>query len=187
MIFRLTICLVAIILTAIPVRGADYDDNPVCGRYVATAGGGEIEIIPLSQFNGELSRELNAKYSLSAQYVILLGNNPSPILQPGTIMGWLAPLAKAGLYEAEIFTKEKDGRLQSARRFILQLNPEGSLLSMHEIKHRLRVDPLRFLPYLFHGISLKGTLKIDDNTDLIVEGFLKTYPRPAIPLIPRQL
>lgn len=186
MLTRLFTCLLSLIC-AFSAMGVEYDDNPVCGTYSATSGGGTIEIFPIDQLDAPLPEEFKPSYSLTEQYAIILRENPSPNLQPGTVMGWLSPLAKTGQFDAIIMTKEKDGKLTAPRRFILELNPDGSLLSMLEIKKRLRLDPLRFLPYLFHGVSLKGTLKMEDNTDRAIQGFIKLTPRPSIPLTPRML
>lgn len=175
------------VLSAATLQAADNAANPICGKYHATDGGATIEIIPLADLQQMLPAELNVKYTLADQFVIILGDNPSPELRPGTIMGWLTPLAKPGLYNAVIFTKEKKGMLSSPKKFLLEMNADGTHLSMLEIKHKLRIDPLRFLPYLFHGISLKGTLKYDDNRREDVEGFIKFYPRPRKPHVPRQL
>lgn len=165
----------------------EYDSNPVCGKYVATDGGAVVEIVPMMRIVDAMPADLKVKYSLSAQYAIILQDNPSPMLEPGTIMGWLAPLAKPGMYDGVVYTKEKNGRLASPRKFLFEMNADGSHLSMVEIKNRLRVDPLRFLPYLFHGLSLKGTLKMEDNRRDDVDGFLKIYPRPVNPASPRPL
>lgn len=165
----------------------EYDSNPVCGKYSATNGGGVIEIVPYSHVNLPIPEDLKFKYSLTDQYVIILEDNPSPMLEPGTIMGWIAPLAKPGMFSGTIYTKEKDGRLVSPRKFLMEMNADGTHLSMLEIRHRLRLEPLRFLPYLFHGISLKGTLRMEDNRRDDVEGFIKFFPRPVNPFTPRQL
>lgn len=186
---RLFIAYILALITLFNVvaRDYEYDSNPVCGKYSATEGGAVIEIVPISQFDQPLPEELKVKYSLANQYVIIIGDNPSPTLEPGTVMGWLTPLAKPGLYNGLLLTKEKDGRLTTAKKFLLEMNADGSHLSILEIKNRLRIDPLRFLPYLFHGISLKGTLKMEDNRRDDVEGFLKFYPRPINPTEPRAL
>lgn len=184
---RLLILSVLCIVAIAKAIGADYDTNPVCGIYTSTDGGAKIEIVPFSEMKDPLPQEYKVKYSLTPQYVILVGDNPTPTLQPGQAMGWLAPLAKKGAYDAIIMTNVKDGILCAPHRFVLELNDEGSILSMIEIKHHVRLDPLRFLPYLFHGVSLKGTLKMEDNRDKIVEGFLKISPRPATPTTPRIL
>lgn len=186
---RLLFLYALVLATACNAFGRDYeyDTNPVCGKYSATDGGAVIEIIPVGQYGQPIPEELKVKYSLADQYIIIVGDNPSPTLEPDTVMGWLTPLAKMGMYNAVIFTKEKDGRLASPRKFLLEMNADGSHLSMLEIKNRLRIDPLRFLPYLFHGISLKGTLKIEDNRREDVEGFLKFHPRPVNPAVPRPL
>lgn len=165
----------------------EYDANVLCGKYSATAGGAIIEIVPASQVTQPLPTDLKMKYTLANRYLIILEDNPSPTLEPGTIMGWVSPLAKPGLYDGMIFTKEKNGKLTSPRKFLLEMNVDGTHLSMLEIKNRVRIDPLRFLPYIFHGISLKGTLKMEDNRRHDVEGFLKFYPRPLNPYMPRQL
>lgn len=187
MLRRILLSLLPLALTFIATRAADYDTNPICGKYRATEGGGVIEIIPMSQLEQPLDARFKVRYSIGEQYVVVLNDNPSPSLAPGTVMGWLAPLAKPGKYDAVLMTKEKDGRLTSPRRFLLELNADGTHLSMLEIKHRVRIDPLRFLPYVYHGISLKGTLKMEDNRPDDVGGFIKFFPRPAIPHSPRPL
>lgn len=165
----------------------DFGGNPICGKYRATGNGGVIEILEMSKCASMLPPELECEYSIGERYVMVLGDNPTPDIPPGTVMGWLEPLAKSGMFSAVIFTKSKSGRLEKPKKFILRLDADGANLSMLEIKHRLRVDPLRFLPYLFHGLSLKGTLKMEDNRPDDVDGFIKFYPRPVNPRVPRAI
>ncbi len=119
--------------------------------------------------------------NMAEQWVIVLLDSPDPILQPGTLMGWLSPSAKRNYYNAYIFTKREGNHLAKSRHFILHLIDDGHM-TMKAIRKGIEINPWRFLPYM-----IRGSIRYRDETPRDLDGFLKKWPTPHNPHTPRYL
>lgn len=117
-------------------------------------------------------------------YRIVLVQSPYRRIRPGTLMGYAMPSAKAGRYDAAIYTSIDDsGILQRCRRFTLELHDEESRLAF--IRHRadLRIDLRRLIPYLFRVSIVTGNDRPRD-----MDGAIRLHPASdAAPANPRYL
>lgn len=160
----------------------DEGTSRIGGIWTATADGATVGIVPLKAWQratGDTSPR--SPHTLAEKWVIILLDSPSPMLQPGTLMGWLSPSAKPDHYTATIYTKQKKTRLTSPRPFVLHLADDGHLV-MRGIRKGLVINPWRLLPYM-----LRGTVKYRDDTPQDLDGFLKKWPVPRNPQNPRYL
>ena len=152
------------------------------GIWTATVDGATVGIIPLKAWQRATGgTPPDHPRTLAEEWAIILLDSPSPMLQPGTLMGWLSPAAKPGHYTATIYTKQKKTLLTTPRQFVLHLADDGHLV-MKGIHKGLAINPWRLLPYM-----LRGTIKYRDDTPQDLDGFLKKWPVPHNPQNPRYL
>lgn len=152
------------------------------GIWSATVDGATVGIVPLKAWQRATGETPPGHHhTLAEEWVIILLDSPSPMLQPGTLMGWLSPTAKPGHYTATIYTRQKKSRLTSPRPFVLHLADDGHLI-MTGINKGITINPWRLLPYM-----LRGTIKYRDDTPRDLDGFLKKWPTPRNPQNPRYL
>lgn len=106
-------------------------------------------------------------------------------VMPGTVIGYIAPSAKARQYDARIYTSRSDDYMMLTRpsRNLLTLSEDGTRLSFRPTSLKLRFNWWRLLlPYLYRGLVSPST------TDRQVEdGCIRLYPTPIPPLNPRYL
>lgn len=105
-------------------------------------------------------------------------------LRPGTVMGYLAPTAKRGVYDARIYTGRTDAgtQLHSPKKFTLTLGDTDSRLAISSYGNSLRFNWWRLLPYMYRYVFSRKEKSPGD-----IEGCLRIYPAPAIPAEPRYL
>lgn len=95
---------------------------------------------------------------------------PNRSLRPGTLMGYLAPTAAKGVYDARIYTSlDENGSLSGAKTFRLQAKDDA--LTLTRVRGGLIVDWLRMFPYLlrraFHYVpddrnGIDGLVRLAD-------------------------
>lgn len=152
------------------------------GIWQMTGGGAVVAIVPLTAWertHGIIFKD--KKRSLASEYILILLDSPSPRLQPGTVMGWGAPSAKPGVYEAWLYTKEKGFTLTSRKKFIMTLADDGHL-TLRAVHKGITINPWRFLPYMF-----RGAVRFRDDTPADLNGFIRLWPEPMNPQQPRYL
>jgi hypothetical protein len=132
----------------------------------------------------EQSAPLNHTQSFAHGYRLVLIESPCRRIRPGTVMGYAVPTAKAGSYDASIYTTVDDsGLLRRARRFTLTLNDREQRLSFIKHKSDLRIDLWRLIPYLFRVSIHTGSDRPHD-----LDGALRLFPESeATPINPRYL
>lgn len=158
--------------------------SEVTGIWQATDDGAKVGILPARKWEAASGTTL-PRESISAAdtWAIVLLDSPHPTLQPGTFLGWLTPAAKPHQYQSTLYTKVKQGRLANPKRCVLTLPDDGHMTLRH-IRKGLGINILKFLPYMFHGISVRGVVTNTDNTPADLNGFLKLYPLPSHPFKP---
>lgn len=152
------------------------------GIWKATTDGATIGIIPADAWYRATGMAIPSdKITMAEQWVMILLDNPDPVMQPGTLMGWFSPTARPGHYNAQIFSKKKGEKLVNPRRFILNLVDDGHI-TMRAIRKGIEINPWRFLPYM-----IRGAVKTRDETPRDLDGFIKIWPIPRNPQNPRYL
>ena len=155
--------------------------NP-CGIWRATVDGATVALMPAHLWQKSGGENIPAKHrNHTGQWVIVLLDNPSPGLQPGTLMGWFSDSAKPGHYNAMIYTRRAGSQLTSPKKFTLRLADE-SHLTMTAIHRGVSVNPFRLLPYM-----IRGFLRWHDDTPRDLDGFIREWPVPENPAVPRFL
>lgn len=104
---------------------------------------------------------------------------------PGTVIGYIAPSAKARQYDARIFTSRSDdyAMLTHPSRNLLTLSDDGTRLSFRPTSLKLRLNWWRLLlPYLYRGLVSPSTTERQ-----VEDGCVRLYPTPLPPLNPRYL
>lgn len=99
-------------------------------------------------------------------------------------MGYATQSAKAGSYDAAIYTSVDDnGLLSRTKRFTLELHDGESRLAFIRHRNGLRVDLRRLIPYLFRVSISTGNDRPRD-----MDGAIRLYPlSDAAPANPRYL
>lgn len=105
-------------------------------------------------------------------------------LRPGTVMGYLTTTSKRGVYDARIFTSRNDAGtvLSSPKRYTISLTDDDSRLTIREYGKKLIFNWWRLLPYMYRFV-----LSRHENRPPDMEGCVRLFPEPAIPLEPRYL
>ena len=76
---------------------------------------------------------------------------PNRSLRPGTLMGYLAPTAAKGVFDARIYTSlDENGVLSGAKTFRLQAKDDA--LTLTRVRGGLIVDWFRMFPYLLRRV-----------------------------------
>ncbi|MBD5179912.1 MAG: hypothetical protein HDT01_01280 [Bacteroidales bacterium] len=110
---------------------------------------------------------------------IVVISSPRRSIRPGTVLGYISPTARAGYYDARLYTDNVRSLLQRHRRFTLKLSDEGHL-SMEPVKQNWKLNLRHTFNFLFRA-SVTSQATEDNGT----EGFSKLYPLPGIkPLAP---
>ncbi|MDE6090713.1 MAG: hypothetical protein K2G41_08420 [Duncaniella sp.] len=105
-------------------------------------------------------------------------------LRPGTVMGYLSPTAKRGVYDGRIYTGRTDSgtALHSPKKVTLTLGDDESRLVISRYGSSLRFNWWRLLPYMYRRLITKQEKSPGD-----IDGCLRVFPAPAIPTEPRYL
>ncbi len=144
------------------------------GIWSATADGARIAVVP--------GTPPGVTRSFADSYLLVILKSPRAGIVSGTVMGWCSPSARAGFYDACVFTGCDGRELSDPRRFTLRLN-DGSHMSLVEVRDGVEFVAWRLLPYMFRSVLRE---RHDRPRDL--DGLLRVWPPDAEnPLKPRYL
>lgn len=129
-------------------------------------------------------RPLHADDAGTSMYRMIVVRAADPTLRPGTVMGYLTPTAKRGVYDARIYTGQSDSgtMLHSPKKFTLTLSDSDSRLAISSYGNSLKFNWWRLLPYMYRYIFTRKEKSPGD-----ISGCLRVFPTPAIPTEPRYL
>lgn len=130
------------------------------------------------------SREILPDEAGTMIYRMVIVSAADLSLRPGTVMGYLSPTAKRGVYDARIYTGRTDAAttLHSPKTCTLTLSDSDSRLVIARYGSSLRFNWWRLLPYMYSRLISRRE-KSPGNID----GCLRVFPAPAIPTEPRYL
>ncbi|MDE5724652.1 MAG: hypothetical protein K2H88_02560 [Duncaniella sp.] len=106
-------------------------------------------------------------------------------LRPGTVMGYLTPSSKRGIYDARIYSSHTDEgtRLWKPEKFTVTLGDDGTRITVKPYGRIFRVNWWRLvLPYMYRRVISRIERPAGD-----IEGCVRVYPAPSKPLNPRYL
>lgn len=105
-------------------------------------------------------------------------------LRPGTVMGYLTPTAKRGVYDARIYTSRLDNgtTLHATKKFTVTLTDDDSRISISDYGSSLRFNWWQLLPYMYRYLFTR-----QEKNPGAIQGCLRVFPAPSIPSEPRYL
>ena len=129
-------------------------------------------------------REFSADEAGTETYRMVIVRAADLSLRPGTVMGYLSPTAKRGVYDARIYTGRTDDgtKLYSPRTFTLTLGDSDGRMAINRYGTTFSFNWWRLLPYMYSRLITKREKKPGD-----INGCIRVYPLPAIPAEPRYL
>lgn len=129
-------------------------------------------------------REFSADEAGTVTYRMVIVRAADLSLRPGTVMGYLSPTAKRGVYDARIYTGRTDDgtKLYSPRTFTLTLGDSDGRMAINRYGTTFSFNWWRLLPYMYSRLITKREKKAGD-----INGCIRVYPLPAIPAEPRYL
>lgn len=133
-------------------------DDPLIGRWQLTQGG-EIAIAPADDMHGSL--------------LMLVIDSPDRSIMPGTVIGLAIPSAVRGHYDA-VFYNNPGVKGSGTGKFMLMLN-DASHLSFKSVKHGVKFNPLRLIPYMFRGVITSVDNRPDNHVGAIRVGRPDNY------------
>lgn len=180
-------------LDSMPSSSTRYD-----GSWQADSVRSRLSQLPLDQFEGlwrmsqdgallaiERHTDTSAPASdMNTGYRIVMIQSPTRHPRPGTLVGYATATAKAGIYEARIYTSLTDRLgLERPRRFLIHIDNTGSRFHIRPIRSGIKLNLWRMLPYMFrYSIRIKSD-RPDD-----IDGATRVYPlSDAEPIAPRYL
>lgn len=164
-----------------------YDSPTLVKSRMATMPLHDIE--GLWEFAGEGSmmaiERVSGTDGASALYRAIVVKRADISLREGTVMGYLTPTSKRGVYDARIYSSRTDDhtRLTGPSRNTITLADDGSRISFKPYGRKLRFNWWRLLlPYMYRSLITPQERPAGD-----IEGCVRVYPTPAVPLNPRYL
>lgn len=129
-------------------------------------------------------RSLSADDAGSVTYRMVVVSAADLSLRPGTVMGYLSPTAKRGVYDARLYTGRTDAgtALHSPKSYTVTLADSDSRLSLNRYGTSYHFNWWRLLPYMYSRLISRTERKTSGT-----EGCVRVYPAPAVPLEPRYL
>lgn len=121
----------------------------------------------------------------SALYRMIVINSATISTRQGTVMGYLTPTSRRGSYDARIYTALSDDhrRLIRPSRNVITISDDGSRITFKPYGRTLRFNWWRLLlPYMYRSVITPIEHPRGD-----LDGCVRVYPAPAIPLNPRYL
>ncbi len=117
-------------------------------------------------------------------YRMVVVRAADPTLRPGTVMGWLTPTAKRGVFDCRIYTSTKpDGvTLCHPKNYTLTLTDSDSRLEIASYGTKFRFNWWRLLPYMYRYLVTR-----QEKSPGNIYGCVRVYPAPEIPAEPRYL
>lgn len=115
-------------------------------------------------------------------YDMVVLTAPDNFLMPGTTIGHISPTAAYGVYDATIYTDVTPGRFLKPSRpktFVISLADEESRIMMRRYGKTVKFKWWRLMPYMF-----RWTITESQSSRGEIDGLVRIYPEPAIPLNP---
>lgn len=110
---------------------------------------------------------------------IVVANSPRRSIRPGTVLGYMIPTARAGYYDARLYTCNVRSLLQQHRRYTMHLTDDGHL-SMTPVKQSWKLNLRHSFNFFF-----RASVTPQSQEDHATKGFVKIYPRTGLkPLSP---
>ena len=114
------------------------------------------------------------------RYLMILIRPVSKTADAGTTVGTLVPTGKYGVYDARIYSELPSGRHRvRPASCLLSLDDEESRLVMKSYGKKLHFKWWRLMPYMFRFTFTETEIRRGD-----VDGLVRIYPEPAIPINP---
>lgn len=116
-------------------------------------------------------------------YRIVVVKSPVRTLAPGTLMGYVSPTAKKGVYDASVYSSYDGLRgLHKKKRFYLNLDGDG-LLSFNHYRQGIRLNLWRLIPYMF-----RYSVGLHSERPKGLDGCVRIWPPSvSLPFEPRYL
>ncbi len=105
--------------------------------------------------------------------------------RPGTVMGYLTPSSRRGVYDARIYTTHTDDGtlLFRPETFTVTLGDGGTRITVRQYGKKFRFNWWRLIiPYMYRSVLTRVERPSGD-----IDGCVRIYPAPAKPLNPRYL
>ncbi|MDE6116774.1 MAG: hypothetical protein K2O30_10620 [Duncaniella sp.] len=137
----------------------------------------EGTLMAIERVDGNVS----GRTSAATLYRMVAVRGADMALRPGTVMGYLSTTSKRGVYDARIYTSRSDDGtvLSSAKTFTLTLTDEDSRLVIKEYGKSFVFNWWRLLPYMYRYLISRRERSSGD-----IEGCVRVFPEPAVPLEP---
>lgn len=100
-------------------------------------------------------------------------------LQPGSVIGEIVAGGDPDIYEANIYTVEKEGYLMSPRKFTVALDHASGRMEFRRHRSTYRINLWHFVPFLW-----RYSVRRNDNEKGYFPGAIRLYPSPAVPIEP---
>ncbi len=121
-------------------------------------------------------------HGAATRYRMVAVRSSDLALRPGTVMGYLTPTSRRGRYDARIYTATTDEgtRLRKLARHTITLSDESSRIIIKPYGRLLRFNWWRLIfPYMYRSLITPIERREDD-----LDGCIRVYPPPAVPLNP---
>lgn len=201
MIRTLLIALMMLLLATPPceARKSVLDNvprtSPILGAYREDSVRLRLSALPLHEIEGiwEFAGEGSlmaverdpATSGAATVYRMVTVRSSDLALKPGTVMGYLTPSSKRGVYDARIYTSHTDEgtRLDKPDTFTVTLGDEGTRITVKPYGRMFRINWWRLvLPYMYRRAISRVERPAGD-----IEGCVRVFPAPSKPLNPRYL
>lgn len=128
--------------------------------------------------------EISPEEAGTVRYRMVVVRAADLSLRPGTAMGYLAPTAKRGVYDARVYTGRSDSgvTLHSPKTFTITLSDSDSRITISRYGSSIHFNWWRLLPYMYRRVITKSEKKPGE-----INGCMRVYPAPAVPTEPRYL
>ncbi|MCM1309781.1 MAG: hypothetical protein NC301_01995 [Bacteroides sp.] len=156
-----------------------YNDRDSVEQRIAASPAAPIEgVWQMTAADGAtfaIEREESSTDVAPSRLRIIMVKSPWRSIRPGTLLGHLEPTAKAGVYEARIYSgfAQRTG-LNLPRPFTLKLNDDATVVTFEPFKSPLKFNLFKLLPYMYRRVvqlqrsrpeGLNGAVKIAPRGD----------------------
>jgi hypothetical protein len=147
------------------------------------------DIEGLWEFAGEGSlmaiERVDGTHGAATLYRLVNVKSADISMREGTVMGYLTPTAKRRQYDARIYSSRSDDHtfLTRPSRNLITLSDDGTRISFKAYGRKFRFNWWRLLlPYMYRHLITPV-----ENHPGDIEGCVRVFPEPSIPLNPRYL